>query len=759
MWVRCGRPPFFSSAATGGKSRAVPAPVTPAWSPRPSRTTLTDAHMDLHRPILYLFRWLNVSGGLLVVLLQRTPALRNVLATQNETVARIGSLLRATLAPAAALGAVHTLAGATNSTQLVANVALPAKATVGQPFSMSVVITGKGVSFAQSWDVTNTLPPGITPQGGAASGNTYVVNPSNGLLILTGTPTTPGTYTFTASGYQYVNRTGPVTTGTTSIVVAAAPNAAPAITRQPAAQIINAGNDATLTVGYTANPAPAFQWAKEGVPIAGATSANLTLANASAADSGAYAVTLTNSLGSTKSTVAQLTVSAAPAAPTFSAAPQSQITTAGGAAIFTTEASGVPSPALQWLRDGTIIAGATASTLILNDVQLGDGGLYSVVARNASGSVTSPVARLTVNAAAAAPAFIFQPTALSATRGSFVVLGAGATGTPSPSYQWQRDGANLPGATNPTLVLRNATEAGVYTVVATNSSGSVASEPAALTLLASGAASRLVNLSILSLLAPGETMTLGTVLGGAGTGGTKALLVRAAGPSLTPLGVDGVLPDPNVALVRSGGATVAINDDWSGTAALNTCFAQVGAFGFVSATSKDAALLESALPAGGYTIQVRDNGAVSGTVIAELYDATPAAAVTATTPRLVNVSVLKQIATGTSLTTGFVLGGTTARTVLIRAIGPGLAQFGVGGVMADPLLTLFRGTTKIAENDNWGGAPELTEAGNSVGAFAVAGADSKDAILLLTLPAGTYSAQVSGPAGGGAALVEIYEIP
>jgi hypothetical protein len=79
--------------------------------------------------------------------------------------------------------------------------------------------------------------------------------------------------------------------------------------------------------------------------------------------------------------------------------------------------------------------------------------------------------------------------------------------------------------------------------------------------------------------------------------------------------------------------------------------------------------------------------------------------------------------------------------------------------MADPLLTLFRGTTKIAENDNWGGAPELTEAGNSVGAFAVAGADSKDAILLLTLPAGTYSAQVSGPAGGGAALVEIYEIP
>ena len=211
--------------------------------------------------------------------------------------------------------------------------------------------------------------------------------------------------------------------------------------------------------------------------------------------------------------------------------------------------------------------------------------------------------------------------------------------------------------------------------------------------------------------------------------------------------------------MRSGGATVAINDDWGGTAALSTAFNLVGAFGFIAPNSKDAALLETALPAGGYTVQVRDTGAAAGTVIAELYDATATSNQTAGTPRLINVSVLKQIATGTSLTTGFVLAGATARTVLIRAIGPGLAQFGVAGTMVDPLLTLYRGATRIAENDNWSGTPEIAEAGRSVGAFAPAAADSKDAILLLTLPAGSYSAQVAGPGGGGAVLVEIYEIP
>ncbi len=154
-------------------------------------------------------------------------------------------------------------------------------------------------------------------------------------------------------------------------------------------------------------------------------------------------------------------------------------------------------------------------------------------------------------------------------------------------------------------------------------------------------------------------------------------------------------------------------------------------------------------------------------MIAEIYDATPAVNFTANTPRLINVSVLKNI--GASLTAGFVIGGATSRTVLIRAVGPtlGAAPFGVPGVVADPQMTLFSGQTAIATNDNWGtpvgssaaSAAQLSAVFTQVGAFALT-PNSKDAALLATLAPGNYSVQVSGVAGTtGSALVEIYEVP
>lgn len=129
-------------------------------------------------------------------------------------------------------------------------------------------------------------------------------------------------------------------------------------------------------------------------------------------------------------------------------------------------------------------------------------------------------------------------------------------------------------------------------------------------------------------------------------------------------------------------------------------------------------------------MQVSDAGAGSGSVIAELYDATPNGTFTNATPRLVNVSVLKSIATGTSLTAGFYVGGTTSKTVLIRAIGPtlGLAPFNTA---------------------------------RRIGAFAVANGTSRDAMLLITLEPGSYTANVSpaGTTAGGTAIVEVYEVP
>jgi hypothetical protein len=134
--------------------------------------------------------------------------------------------------------------------------------------------------------------------------------------------------------------------------------------------------------------------------------------------------------------------------------------------------------------------------------------------------------------------------------------------------------------------------------------------------------------------------------------------------------------------------------------------------------------------------------------------------VTPTTPRLLNVSVRKQIESGGVLTTGFVVAGSRAKQVLVRAVGPtlGAAPFNVPGTMADPKIELYHGTTVLASNDNWGGGSELAAVFSRTGAFALPAA-SRDAALLASLPPGAYTAQITGVGGGGVVIVEVYEVP
>ena len=316
--------------------------------------------------------------------------------------------------------------------------------------------------------------------------------------------------------------------------------------------------------------------------------------------------------------------------------------------------------------------------------------------------------------------------------------------------------------TSPTLAINYVVpgNSGGYTVVVTNSTGSVTSTAAILTVNFS----RLTNLSVLTTVTASTPLfTVGTVIGGTGTSGSQPLLVRAAGPSLTPFGVTGPLADPRL-VVFSGQIITASNDDWSGTAALSAAFAQVGAFAYTSVASKDSAVYNPAMPAGAYTVQVSGVGGATGAVIAELYDATPTSAFTAATPRLINLSVLKQINVGEILTAGFVIAGSATKNVLIRAVGPALggAPFNIPGVMADPQLVLYQSgvVAPLTSNNDWGGGTALATAFASVGAFAFSNATSKDAALLVTLQPGNYTAQVTGVNGSaGLALVEVYEVP
>jgi cyclophilin family peptidyl-prolyl cis-trans isomerase len=417
----------------------------------------------------------------------------------------------------------------------------------------------------------------------------------------------------------------------------------------------------------------------------------------------------------------------------------------------------------------TIVTAAVAgSTLTLTP---GTGGSVTLTVRatDVNGNIAESTLRVTNNAAQPAPTFTTQPVAQTVAAGSTVVFNAAALG--GPTFQWRRNGTVIPGATSATLVLPAATaaNAGTYTVAASNGSGSATSEAVQLALNGATATEvgRLVNLSILTTAGTGaKILTVGASVGPLSFTGKLPLVMRGVGPSLKDFfGITGALGDPTLTVFAAGNAAaLAENDNWGSAdaAALAAVFRSVGAFDLTPGSLDSAfASLTPGLGVGGYTVQVAGKGTASGTVIAEIYDAAGSAR-TAATPRLVNLSTRALLDAGAELRVGFVLRGLSARTVLVRAVGPSLGALGVTGTMTDPTLELFdndNGGKKIGENDNWGGDAQIVAVANAVGAFALSGADTKDAVLLVTLPAGAYSARLSGVGGGGTAIVEVYEVP
>jgi hypothetical protein len=133
---------------------------------------------------------------------------------------------------------------------------------------------------------------------------------------------------------------------------------------------------------------------------------------------------------------------------------------------------------------------------------------------------------------------------------------------------------------------------------------------------------------------------------------------------------------------------------------------------------------------------------------------------TTRTDRLINLSSRVRIGSGGNvLITGFVIGGTEAKQVLIRGIGPALAGLGVQGTLANPQLRLYRGSEVVAENDDWSAVADsaaLAGAFLRLGAFALA-PGSKDAALFVTLAPGAYTAHILTDGAAGVALAEIYD--
>jgi len=267
-----------------------------------------------------------------------------------------------------------------------------------------------------------------------------------------------------------------------------------------------------------------------------------------------------------------------------------------------------------------------------------------------------------------------------------------------------------------------------------------------------------------------QVMIAGFVVNSA-TGASKHVLVRVLGPALAPLGVSGVLADPTVQVFHYNYTTskwdsVATNDNWGTVGAvISADESAVGASPALVAGSADAALDLSLAP-GIYTAIVSGKGSATGVVLTEVYDvdAVPAYG----TEKMLNISTRSQVSTGEGiLIGGFVVNGVSPKKVMIRGVGPALAAQGVSGVLADPVLqvqrydTTARAWTVVRENDDWEVGNDgtlVSDAAVKVGAFGLA-TGSKDAVILMTLPPGIYTAQLSGKNGTtGVGLIEVYEV-
>ena len=340
-------------------------------------------------------------------------------------------------------------------------------------------------------------------------------------------------------------------------------NGAPTIALQPAATSVTAGGAVSLAVTASGAGPLSYLWRRNGVALAGATGATLTVAAASAGDAGDYSVVVTNSLGTATSVAAALTVD--PAA------------WLSNVSLRTTLAAG------QSVIVGFVVNGGAKDLLVR---AIGP----ALVAFGLPTAMTDPRLELFRGSTKVGENNDW-PTALAPT---FASLGA------FPLAVASRDAALL------------QTLSGSHTVQATGTAGGVV-------LIegydaGSGSGKRLVNLSARNRVGTGaDVLIAGFFVNGTGS---KRVLIRATGPALTAFGVPGVLADPKLE-VNDGAVRIAENDDWNSS--LAAVFAQVGAFP-LSVGSKDSAVVLTLAAGKSYTVQVSGASGGVGEALVEVYE-------------------------------------------------------------------------------------------------------------------------------------------
>ena len=338
--------------------------------------------------------------------------------------------------------------------------------TAGQTATFSVTATGTA-PLSYQWKKNGTAITGATAASYTTPAETTADNGAQFTVVVS-------------------NSVGNVTSNAATLTVNPAP-VAPSITAQPSSVTITAGQTATFSVTATGTAPLSYQWNKNGTVISGATAASYTTPAETTADNGAqFTVVVSNSVGNVTSNAATLTVNPAPVAPSITAQPSSVTITAGQTATFSVTATGTAPLSYQWNKNGTVISGATAASYTTPAETTADNGAqFTVVVSNSVGNVTSNAATLTVNPAPVAPSITAQPSSVTITAGQTATFSVTATGTAPLSYQWNKNGTVISGATATSYTTPAETTAdngAQFTVVVSNSVGNVTSNAATLTV-------------------------------------------------------------------------------------------------------------------------------------------------------------------------------------------------------------------------------------------------------------------------------------
>jgi hypothetical protein len=373
-------------------------------------------------------------------------------------------------------------------------------------------------------------------------------------------------------------------------------------------------------------------------------------------------------------------------------------------------------PHYQWMKNNERITGATATTLTLSNAQPSNSAVYTVIVSNKYGWVSSTAATITV-IVTYLPSITAQPMGATRYEGESASLEVNAVGVPAPTYRWRKNGTMVAGATLSRLALSNlqGADAGSYDVLITNSRGTVMSRTVALTVLIALPPSTIAPTTILAQpkraqVNPNEAVRL---------------TVSAAGEGLAyQWKKDGI------ALAGATGAALTIS----------------------GATTSDT---------GFYSVVIKgDNGTTESDLAIVIVSS-------ASSSRLINLSTRAFVPAGTALTPGFTLRGTSSKSLLVRAVGPTLARFGVASVLANPRFDLIPAgeVRPLLANDDWTAAANssaIADTTAAVGGFALE-ANSKDAAALATLNTSqnsSYTVRItSGNADeSGIVLAEVYDV-